>query len=108
MMNLVTTNIATGISAADTRKNKLEATTLGADFQTIRKRGGMLRKARSRSLHREGGPCGFAAFSTTTDAALIEAGLPCDRDSRVLKNFGMSATYTSPVAGAALWCHKRL
>src|SRR5580704_16572530 len=70
MITLVTASMASGINAAVTRKSRLEVTTFGADFQTIRKSGGILRRARRRSLHREGGPCCFSV-----GFALIDAGL---------------------------------
>jgi hypothetical protein len=47
-------SMMTGNSATPMRQARLEPTTLGAAFHTILNRGGMFRRALSRSLHVEG------------------------------------------------------
>src|SRR5580704_9352734 len=90
MITLVTASMASGINAAVTRKSRLEVTTFGADFQTIRKSGGILRKARRRSLHLEGGPwCFSVGFSfiyagLTSSPVYTNAPVRRRRISRVL------------------------
>src|SRR5271154_2040265 len=98
MITLVTASMARGINAAITRKNRLEVTTFGADFQTIRKRGGMLRKALSRSLHLEGGPWCFSVGFVFIDAGLTSS--PAYTNALVLRRRRISLVLLELLSGA--------
>jgi hypothetical protein len=75
IITLVTASMATGINATITRQARLEATTLGAAFHTIRNRGGMFRKALSRSLHVEGALGSFSVGAVPMPTGFGSEGL---------------------------------
>src|SRR6202162_5421265 len=57
MTYFVTASMPSGTREATKRQSALETTTLGADFQTMLKTGGMFPRPFKRSCHRELGGC---------------------------------------------------